>query len=146
MSTLPHHVTDRLGKLIPRLATESDGERLGTVAAIRRVLQSEGHDLHDLAAHVSAEPKTLIVYRDREPSPSGGPRDYGSWRKAWERSRPNPERDRVLRCQRLGAASLTAWENAFLESLLLRLSRMLCLTAKQLVVVAEIEAKLGARA
>jgi hypothetical protein len=40
----------KLAKLIPRLASNHDGEVIGTVAAIRRVLTSEGRDLHDLAA------------------------------------------------------------------------------------------------
>jgi len=46
--------TDKIRKLIPRLASNHDGEVLGTVAAIRRTLESAGCDLHALAAVVNA--------------------------------------------------------------------------------------------
>src|SRR5690606_6738692 len=39
----------RLSKLIPRLASNHDGEVVATVAAIRRTLEADGLDLHDLA-------------------------------------------------------------------------------------------------
>jgi hypothetical protein len=42
----------KIAKLIPRLATDFNGEVVATVAAIQRVLRTEGYDLHDLAAHV----------------------------------------------------------------------------------------------
>ena len=42
-------VTDRIAKLIPRLASNHDGEVIATVAAIRRTLDGAGLDLHDLA-------------------------------------------------------------------------------------------------
>lgn len=43
-------ITDKLGKLIPRLGTDADGEVVATVRAIGRALQSHGCDWHDLAA------------------------------------------------------------------------------------------------
>ena len=43
-------LADKLAKLIPRLATDQDGEIVNTVLAIGRVLKSEGLDFHDLAA------------------------------------------------------------------------------------------------
>jgi hypothetical protein len=55
-------LADRLSKLIPRLATDADGEVLATVRAIRAALQSEGLDLHDLAASI-AKSKILAVSR-----------------------------------------------------------------------------------
>jgi hypothetical protein len=44
---------ERLAKLMPRLASPYDGERIATLAAIERVLNAEGCDLHDLTAAVT---------------------------------------------------------------------------------------------
>lgn len=44
-----------LGKLIPQLGTNHDGEVVATVAAIGRVLASAGLDWHDLAAALSPD-------------------------------------------------------------------------------------------
>lgn len=44
----------KLKLLIPRLASDSDGEVVATVAAIARTLKSNGADLHDLAAALDA--------------------------------------------------------------------------------------------
>ncbi len=46
---------DRLKKLIPMLASDQDGEKLATVGAIIRTLQSNGSDLHDLATKLSKQ-------------------------------------------------------------------------------------------
>lgn len=50
--TVPAIITPTLGKLIPRLATEYDGEVVATARAIERLLKSNGHDWHDLAATI----------------------------------------------------------------------------------------------
>jgi len=42
----------RVGDLIRRLSSASDGEIIATVYALRRVLESHGADVHALAAHV----------------------------------------------------------------------------------------------
>jgi hypothetical protein len=49
-------VRDKLAKLMRLLSSDRDGERVGTVAAIDRVLKSEKLDWHDLAAQITAEP------------------------------------------------------------------------------------------
>jgi hypothetical protein len=54
MSALPATLIPTLGKLIPRLASNHDGEVVATVRAIERVLKSAGRDLHDLAACLGA--------------------------------------------------------------------------------------------
>jgi hypothetical protein len=41
-----------LGKLIPLLASDHDGEVVATARAIDRVLKSSGRDWHDLAASI----------------------------------------------------------------------------------------------
>jgi hypothetical protein len=43
----------RLSKLLPRLASNHDGEVVATARAIERVLRASGHDWHDLAAAVA---------------------------------------------------------------------------------------------
>ena len=50
MTALPSVITPTLGKLIPRLASNHDGEVVATVAAIGRVLAANKLDWHDLAA------------------------------------------------------------------------------------------------
>jgi hypothetical protein len=46
-------LSSRLSKLFPRLASDADGEIIATVRAIRAALQSDGLDLHDLAACIA---------------------------------------------------------------------------------------------
>jgi hypothetical protein len=61
-------IADMLGKLVPRLATTHDGERLATVAAIDRTLRSAGLDWHHLAKAVAAEPPPARVVFVERPS------------------------------------------------------------------------------
>jgi hypothetical protein len=53
-----------ISRLIPRLASDHDGEVLATVAAIRRILASNGRDLHDLARLVARTPRTASTIED----------------------------------------------------------------------------------
>ena len=55
---LPSAVRDKLGKLLPMLSSDHDGERVGAVAAIERVLKSHDRDWHDLAASIGATVST----------------------------------------------------------------------------------------
>jgi hypothetical protein len=59
--TLPRELTarrsddrrgSRLGDVLRRLVSNSDGEIIATVHALRRMLESAGADIHDLAAHI----------------------------------------------------------------------------------------------
>jgi hypothetical protein len=50
LSQIDNHLSARLGKLIPRLASDADGEVIATVRAIQAALVAKGLDLHDLAA------------------------------------------------------------------------------------------------
>ena len=47
-------IVARISKLIPRLASNHDGEVVATVAAIKRTLEASGFDFNDLASSVSA--------------------------------------------------------------------------------------------
>ena len=66
----------RLARLIPRLATDSDGEVLATVAAIRRTLDRAGMDLHDLAARLTDAPQPVTPVRHAPPETW---RDLAAW-------------------------------------------------------------------
>jgi hypothetical protein len=48
--SVPATIAPTLGKLIPLLASNHDGEVVATARAIDRVLKSGGRDWHDLAA------------------------------------------------------------------------------------------------
>ena len=52
MTSISDKARDRLGKLIPRLASDKNGEVLATVRFIRSTLMAGGLDLHDLAAAI----------------------------------------------------------------------------------------------
>jgi len=72
MTDLSPDTGSKLGRLIPRLATDSDGEVLATVAAIRRTLDRAGLDLHDLAARLAETPRPVTPERHarRTPDPA----------------------------------------------------------------------------
>ncbi len=69
MSTALAAVAPTLDKLIRRLGSSHDGERLATVHAIERVLKTAGRDWHDLADAIVAP--SLEFSRRRE---------NGTWR------------------------------------------------------------------
>lgn len=56
MTTALAAVASTLDKLIRRLGSSHDGERLATVHAIERVLKTAGRDWHDLADAIVAPP------------------------------------------------------------------------------------------
>jgi hypothetical protein len=51
---LPAAVREKLGKLLPMLSSNHNGERVGAVAAIERVLKSNGFDWHDLTGLITS--------------------------------------------------------------------------------------------
>jgi hypothetical protein len=76
MGSLPAPVGLKLGTLIPRLATEHDGEVVATARAIGRTLASAGLDWHDLT-------RTLTMPLP-DPKPAGA-----QARRASDDDRPN---------------------------------------------------------
>jgi hypothetical protein len=54
--SVPATIAPTLGKLIPLLASNHDGEVVATARAIDRVLKSSGRDWHDLAATICLPP------------------------------------------------------------------------------------------
>jgi len=69
MADLSPDLTAKLGRLLPRLASDAPGEVVATVAAIRRTLDRAGLDLHDLAARLAETPRPV-----RPPRPKPEPR------------------------------------------------------------------------
>lgn len=59
MADLTPDLTGKLGRLLPRLASDRPGEVVATVAAIRRTLDRAGLDLHDLAARLTEAPRPV---------------------------------------------------------------------------------------
>ena len=88
-------IVAKLERLIPRLASNHDGEVLATARAIVRVLHAGERDLHDLAATIAS---LASATRDDEPATT-------VWR---------DKAERLLRRQ----ADLTARETEFLRSIL----------------------------
>jgi hypothetical protein len=66
---LPSAVRDKLGKLLPMLSSDHDGERVGAVAAIERTLRSSGCDWHDLAASIASPAPVRESPRQRRRAP-----------------------------------------------------------------------------
>lgn len=64
-------ILPKLRLLIPRLASDADGEVVATVAAIRRLLERHGLDLHDLAAALGPQ----SAPQDAAPQPLDLPSD-----------------------------------------------------------------------
>jgi hypothetical protein len=65
---LPTAVREKLGKLLPMLSSNQDGERVGAVAAIERVLRSNGFDWHDLTGLITAPPTAAPPPRQTRPT------------------------------------------------------------------------------
>jgi hypothetical protein len=73
MSTrcIPPETREKLARLVPRLASTFEGERVATVAAIERVLAAEGCDWHDLVGAIQS-PEAQLSAPGHPPSRSYG--------------------------------------------------------------------------
>jgi hypothetical protein len=134
-------LTNRVAKLLPRLASDQNGEVAAVAAAIFRTLKAAGHDLHDLAAHIAAEPRTVVVYKERPAEPQHPP----SWSAAYGTASPRGrDRAQVAQCQQ--SKRLSTWETGFLASLAQQLANGRNLTPRQRETLDGISAKMGVRA
>lgn len=77
MRMLPRSTADLLAKLLPRLASDHDGEVIATAAAIGRTLAAAERDWHDIAACVSfwARPKVDAAAHSEPPTAKPQPTD-----------------------------------------------------------------------
>ena len=133
-------LTSRVAKLLPRLASDQNGEVAAVAAAISRTLKAAGHDLHDLAAHIAAEPRTVVVYKERPAEPQHPP----SWSAAYGAASPRGrDREQVAQCQQ--SKRLSTWETGFLASLAQQLANGRNLTPRQRETLDGISAKMGVR-
>ncbi|TLG75154.1 hypothetical protein [Methylocystis sp. B8] len=120
--TLTPAIANKLAAILPRLASNHDGEVVATARAIDRTLKSVGADWHDLT-EAFTRGAAVIIIRDRkaakpEPKPSSRkppPRSAPSWdslslagRIAW-----------LTICAE--KACLSPWEQSFAESILVSL-------------------------
>jgi hypothetical protein len=99
-------LTPMLARLIPRLSSPFDGEKLATLAAIERALKAKGLDLHDFAAALDRpESSARIIPRDHPPAPNGTASTVSEARKriTWLLEEPDqlsPREDEFLRSLR----------------------------------------------
>src|SRR5262245_9264978 len=99
----------RLAALIPRLASDFDGEIIPTVHAIRRLLAAEGSDLHDLAG---------ILTSKQRPLPVESPERRPSWARYVPPDRVNADNWReVVDYLQNNLEAVTDWERDFLTTL-----------------------------
>lgn len=114
---------DKVALLIPRLATDHDGEVISTVRAIMRTLEKGGADLHDLAASFGGETVRVVF---KEQGPQGGAwHDKATW--CAERSDAlNPKEAEFVQDMRVKLkwqSEPTERQAAWLDSIFERLKR-----------------------
>jgi hypothetical protein len=114
--SLPARITDKIGKLIPRLASDHDGEIVSTVRAIRRTLESAGSDLHDLAARLSGSTRSRLGRAANADDP-----DTWGWSEPPWSELPPTERLRAVEAMLAMADKFSAWEISFLLNIRNRL-------------------------
>src|SRR3712207_1633638 len=88
-------VSAKLVKLLPRLATEQDGEVVATVRAIGRTLRSAGLDFHVLANALTHFPDPTGTLRYR-PEPQTW-HEVACWCRAYDQGRLTPKERRFVR-------------------------------------------------
>jgi len=115
MADLAPDLGAKLGRLLPRLASDHPGEVVATVAALRRCLDRAGLDLHDLARRLTDAPQPA----QRE-APGGDLRAMALWLRAHALDRLSPrQRDFTATAARLLTAgrALTPKQEKWLRDL-----------------------------
>lgn len=131
MTAITLETRQRLSKLIPRLATNHDGEVVATARAIDRTLKASGADFHDLAQAVGVGVIERVVYRDRPAPAPKEPAEPKTWAEIakWchERSTPLQPHERNfladMAARLWGAQEPTPKQGAWLNTLHAKLRR-----------------------
>lgn len=117
MADLSPDVSGKLGRLLPRLASDAPGEVVATVAAIRRTLDRAGMDLHDLAARLTETARPVLL---KPNAPGADLRAMANWLRAHALDRLTPkQRDFVATAARLltDGRALTPKQSQWLRDL-----------------------------
>ena len=69
-------IADKLGKLIPMLSSDRDGEKLAAIAAIERTLKARKLDFNDFARAITEPPPPRIIFVERDQDPAREPKTW----------------------------------------------------------------------
>lgn len=130
MKPLPQPVAEKIGRMLPRLGSDHDGEVIATARAIGRALRNAGFDFND-AAERFAESHEAVPTFATSPRAAGDrwwSTDFDP-RPSWEVIRDQC-REAVRAC-RAAEGRLSPWEKTFVGSIGPRLTHGLSLTPKQ---------------
>lgn len=100
MATLAPEVATRLSKLVPRLASDQDGEVVATARAMQRVLSVNGVSLHELAAFLLEGPGERIVFRERVVYRDAPAKAAPKPKKPRKAKKPQPAKEAVPEAER----------------------------------------------
>lgn len=122
MTDLTPDLTGKLGRLLPRLASDAPGEVVATVAAIRRTLDRAGLDLHDLAARLTEAPQAVQAAKPSRNTHHDGADllTMAAWLRAYALDRLTPKQaDFVASAARIlsNARTLTPKQSQWLRGL-----------------------------
>src|SRR4051812_29519552 len=119
-------IAPRLARLIPRLASDQDGEVVATARAIARTLKAAGRDFHDLADAIGREPEPRVICIERAPDEPLTWRELAAWCAAHDAGRLDAKERRFVHDMRdrlvLGGCP-TEKQAKWLRSLYARLRR-----------------------
>ena len=104
-------IADKLAKLLPRLSSGFDGERIATLDAIDRTLKSAS-SATGTTSPAALDPKPIVF--DPDPPPyASPPREPRRWAR-WEKLRGN---ERVVALYAIQGLKLSDWERSFASSI-----------------------------
>ena len=126
----------KLKLLIPRLATDNEGELASTVFAIQRILKSNNTDFHDLAASIGGGASSKTRQEPPKQERAKPKHDYS-------KAEPEPNWDAILEFCLARQRSLGSREVEFVNDMVDNLAEWGSPTEKQGNWLRRIYAKLG---
>lgn len=132
---------DKLAKIMPMLSSSNEGEILNTVAAMKKILKSEGKDMHDLCSLLSNSRNSGSYSSGYSKANANQGYDFNAARN--RASKANEAN--ALKISKIMAAELVLsdWETSFLESILQQMKDGKTLSKKQSECLEKIYVKLG---